>query len=189
MSITYPMASVTKPDNLRFTFKGTRSDAMGLKVLTIPTRTGPAERLSSQTIPGRSGSLTLSEGVDIFDDISIATNVFLEHPSVEQLDALSVWYRGQGELNFNYNPWYQQAGYFIATCAAQPAFSPIVKDAMNLLWDSSGHANRITILRVDDPAVVGLALILLQQKPQLLIPVTLHQLLLFAFVQTVLAED
>lgn len=79
-----------------FVFKGIDSRDMGLAVITYPPITRPIERVTQKSLPGRPGSLTLTEGDDIFEGY-IRTISFANIKPNRMQDVMA-WLRGSGEL-------------------------------------------------------------------------------------------
>jgi phage-related protein len=79
-----------------FDFKGVRSTVNGVRVIEFPPFTLPEERVESQTILGRSGSLTTVEGDDVYNDIVLSIYCFVE--DLTHINQISTWLRGEGSL-------------------------------------------------------------------------------------------
>ena len=81
-----------------FIWKGRNSLAEGLWINKLPKIIRPAERTRQVEIPGRSGSLTLLEGDEVYDGYTKeCTVIAANHPDIEKvLD----WLRGEGDLIF-----------------------------------------------------------------------------------------
>lgn len=114
-------------------WNGVKSTDYGMVVLTQPTITRAAERVEFETIPGRSGSLTLLEDEDVYDDINLTANCLLEDPfglvtingqTMDRIDAICGWLRGAGEVEFAN----RQGGYYKARIANQIGFDKILRN-------------------------------------------------------------
>lgn len=89
-----------------FEWNGVKCTDWGMHVLVQPDHIAPTETLSSTTIPGRSGSLTISEGTDIFSDLSMSVTCIVDIPYRE--DNLNLAYishlgeklRGRASIRF-----------------------------------------------------------------------------------------
>lgn len=79
---------------LWFSFKGVRSDEMGLRVVALPDIPVAEERGEVVTIPGRDGTLFLSEGA--YEDVSLYFVV--EYTGDADRNAVAAWLNGYGEL-------------------------------------------------------------------------------------------
>lgn len=85
-----------------FEFKGIRSTSLGVKITKHPNIPLAKERVTNETIPGRSGSLTTLEGAAVYDDVVVSIPVALE--TFANLDAVAAWLRGAGDLVLGDNP-------------------------------------------------------------------------------------
>lgn len=63
-----------------FEWNGAKCTNYGMHVLQQPSYIRPAERVEYKEIPGRAGSLTLLEGEDVYDDISLACTCVIDDP-------------------------------------------------------------------------------------------------------------
>lgn len=114
-----------------FEWKGVRNDQYGLVVCTLPDiSTRPLERTESATIPGRSGSLTLTEGTDIYDNVAQACTCLLEEPyktvngvEVDQIAKISSWLKGRGTIRFSN----RKEGFRYGRVANQISFSKVLR--------------------------------------------------------------
>ena len=85
-----------------FLFKGTDSRDFGIVVMNYPPASIPAEKASYIEIPGRSGSLTVLEGTDVYKNIQLAIDCYVE--DLSQRDKIAAWLRGSGDLVLGNNP-------------------------------------------------------------------------------------
>lgn len=114
-----------------FEWAGERSDKYGLVVCNLPDiSTRPLERASSQTIPGRSGSVTFLEGDDIYDNIALSCTCLLEEPykavngqTVDRISSISAWLKGTNRIRFSN----RSEGYHIGRVANQIAFARVLR--------------------------------------------------------------
>lgn len=111
-----------------FEWNGVRSTTYGMKVLTQPTIVRPTERVSQVSVPGRSGSLTLLEGSDVYNDITLACTCVIEDPA--RIASISSWLRGQGTIKFPI----RSNGYYIGRVANQISFEKIVRANPHLMF-------------------------------------------------------
>lgn len=80
-----------------FIWKGKNSFSdFGLWIRKLPKRTRPKERYQEIEIPGRAGSLILTEGEDVYAAYSDEMTVSCKNNI--NLDRVTEWLRGQGEL-------------------------------------------------------------------------------------------
>lgn len=112
-----------------FEWNGVRCTEYGMHVLGQPSIISAAERVSNEEIPGRSGSLTLLEGDNIFDDITLAVTCVIDSPyetvegeSVSRIAKICGWLRGNGEIKFANQP----DGYYKGRMSSQISFDKIV---------------------------------------------------------------
>lgn len=77
-------------------YKGVRSTTLGVRVMEFPPLTFPEERVNFQDALGRSGSLTLLEGEDVYNDVLLSVSCFVE--DLTQVDQIATWLRGDGVL-------------------------------------------------------------------------------------------
>ncbi|MDO4548823.1 MAG: phage tail family protein [Clostridia bacterium] len=85
-----------------FIFKQTDSRDMGVVVINYPPFSIPAEKASTIEIPGRSGSLTLLEGDDVYKNRTVSVDCFIEN--ADGISNVAGWLRGSGELIFGNSP-------------------------------------------------------------------------------------
>lgn len=83
-----------------FIWKGTDSRTKGIVVNEYPARVLPASRTTELIVPGRSGTLTIDEGA--YDNVVLAC-ACTALPGCN-LEELSAWLRGAGELVFGQYP-------------------------------------------------------------------------------------
>lgn len=80
-----------------FMWNGIKSTTYGIHVLDQPTFTSPKERYSSITIPGRSGSFIVTEGNDIYENITISVKCIVDDIFWQTHDYdIYGYYSGQG---------------------------------------------------------------------------------------------
>ena len=78
------------------------SDEMGLWLSQYPDRVRAADRLTKVAVPGRAGRLTISEGPNIYEPISLYVRV--QCKTDIDLERLNDWLSGEGILVFGYEP-------------------------------------------------------------------------------------
>lgn len=87
-------------ENTWFKFKGIRNDALGVRMLSMPTRPHPARKGKVISIPGTDGELWQDEGG--YKRIIIPIRLITE--SNENIDAVNAWLSGEGDLIFGDEP-------------------------------------------------------------------------------------
>lgn len=154
-----------------FTWNDVDCRDYGIYVLTQPTFIRPAERLSSVTIPGKSGSLTLREGPDVYEDISLSCmcvidkpdeNVILKHDAndnpyyvdsdvLTRLNDICSWLKGVGKVRFANRP----NGYYYARIANQISFDRVLRDNPHKAFSVEFQCHPFRYLDIgDDPIYV-----------------------------------
>lgn len=81
----------------------------------------PAERATFVNIPGRSGSLTVVEGEDVFDDLVLPATCIVR--DMARLNEISAWLKGSGKVVFANRP----EGYYEARIVNQIPFEKILR--------------------------------------------------------------
>ena len=80
-----------------FIWKGQNSlDDYGLWIRKLPVRVRPSERHKVVKVPGKPGSMILTEGDDVFD--SYAAEMVVTCPNTIPIDRVMAWLRGSSEL-------------------------------------------------------------------------------------------
>ena len=125
-----------------FMWNGIKSTTYGIHVLNQPKYTSPKERYSSITIPGRSGSFIVTEGNDIYENITISVtcicdDVFLQTHDYDiygytsghgfsTKDILRTYLSGSGKLTFPHMCRQWRSDYYKARLANQIDFDQVV---------------------------------------------------------------
>ena len=114
------------PNKGWFMWNGVRSTDMGVIVTEQPDIIRPEERLlATKNVPGRSGSLTISEGEMVYDTFTVSVTCMLQSPAL--IPQISRWLHGPGQLvlgNYAY-------GYYNARVNNQIAFAQILRGREN----------------------------------------------------------
>lgn len=120
-----------------FEWNGVKCTQYGMHVLGQPSVISAAERVSNEEIPGRSGTLTLLEGDDIFDDVTLAATCIIDDPyetvdgeSVSRIAKITGWLRGNGTIKFAN----RQEGYYRGRMSSQISFDKIVSGNPHLAF-------------------------------------------------------
>lgn len=95
-----------------FIWNGRDSRVMGVIVQSYPPIIRPPERVIQQTIPGRAGTLTITEGPDVYDSY-IKQFVIGLRPGADA-QAVSAWLRGAGQMVFGNEPQFAYTGRILA---------------------------------------------------------------------------
>lgn len=106
-----------------FTWKGKNSFSdFGLWIKALPPIVRAKERTTQIQIPGRTGSVTMTEGDDVYDSVVRKCTVLARNSM--SLQGILEWLRGSGEVTFSNEPEY----VYFARIAAEVSFSRISND-------------------------------------------------------------
>lgn len=113
-----------------FEWNGIRCTEYGMHVLGQPTIISASERVEYVDVPGRSGSLTLLEDGNIYDDITLGCTCIIDDPyqkiggtNVSVISRICGWLTGGGRVTFAN----RQEGYYEARISNQISFDKIVR--------------------------------------------------------------
>lgn len=109
-----------------FEWNGKKCTEYGIHVSEHPPITLPTERSTFTAVPGRSGSLTVLEDEDVYDDMLLTCTCFIENTN--RLTEIAAWLRGSGTVTFAN----RQGGFYYARVVNQIEFEKILR----------GHPNR-----------------------------------------------
>lgn len=104
-----------------FTWKGTRCTEYGIYVAQQPEIIRPSERVTFQSIPGRSGTLTTLEGQDVYDDFLLSVDCRISDTS--RLNDIGTWLKGMDKVTFAN----RQGGFHHAHIVNQIPFEQILR--------------------------------------------------------------
>ena len=104
-----------------FIWNGTRSTDMGVHVLEQPPPTMPNERVTFTNIPGRSGTLTTTEGDYVYDDLVLTATCIIADP--DRIPDVCAWLRGSGTVTFAN----RDGGFYYARVVNQIPFEKILR--------------------------------------------------------------
>ncbi len=104
-----------------FEWNGKKCTDFGIHVSEHPPITLPAERSTFTNVPGRSGSLTVLEDEDVYDDMLLTCTCFIEH--TDRLPEIAAWLRGSGTVTFAN----RQGGFYHARVVNQIPFEKILR--------------------------------------------------------------
>ena len=85
-----------------FRFAGVKSTDLGVRVNSFPPIAVPEERATFKTVQGKSGSLTILEGDDVYEDVVLPLTCFVD--DLTYLNQITRWLRGSGELILGNEP-------------------------------------------------------------------------------------
>lgn len=104
-----------------FEWNGTKSTELGIYVTELPAITLPAEKSAFIDIPGRSGSLTMLEGDDVYADMTLSAVCFITDTS--RITEIAAWLRGSGTVTFAN----RQGGFYYARIVNQIPIEKILR--------------------------------------------------------------
>ena len=108
-----------------FAWNGVKCTDYGIHVLTHPAIARPKERVTTQTVPGRSGSLTILEGDCVYDEFIASCECIAPDPA--SIPAFSAWLHGPGLVMFGNRP----TGFYHARVSNQIDFETVVRGRPN----------------------------------------------------------
>ena len=79
-------------------WKGINSRTVGITVTELPEIVLPEERVTFKDVPGLSGSLTQTEGTDVYKDITLAVKCYCPDPTPAAVGEIAAYFRGSGRL-------------------------------------------------------------------------------------------
>ena len=104
-------------------WKGINSRTVGITVTDLPEIILPEERVTFTDVPGLSGSLAQTEGVDVYKDITLAVKCYCPDPTPAAVALIAGYFRGAGRLELPNRP----NGYYEARVVNQIAFAKILR--------------------------------------------------------------
>ena len=111
-----------------FEWNGKRCTEYGIRVSEQPPLTLPAERVTFTDVPGRSGSLTTLEGEDVYEDMVLTAQCFIQ--SGARVSEIAAWLRGGGTVTFANRP----GGFYHARVVNQIPFEKILRGNPHLAF-------------------------------------------------------
>ena len=105
------------------TWKGINSRTIGITVTELPEIILPEERVTFTDVPGLSGSLTQTEGTDVYKDITLAVKCYCPDQIPAAVGEIAAYFRGSGRLELPNRP----DGYYEARVINQIPFSKILR--------------------------------------------------------------
>ncbi len=104
-------------------WKGINSRTVGITVTELPEIILPEERVTFTDIPGLSGSLAQTEGVDVYKDITLTVKCYCPDPTLAAVAMIAAYFRGAGRLELPNRP----DGYYEARVVNQIPFAKILR--------------------------------------------------------------
>ena len=104
-----------------FAWNGVKCTDYGIHVLTHPAISRPKERVTTQAVPGRSGTLTITEGDCVYDEFIASCECIAPNPA--SIPAFSAWLHGPGAVMFGNCP----TGFYYARVNNQIDFETVVR--------------------------------------------------------------
>ena len=104
-------------------WKGVNSRTVGITVTELPEIILPEERVTFTDVPGLSGSLAQTEGVDVYKDITLAVKCYCPDPAPAAVAAIAAYFRRAGRLELPNRP----DGYYEARVVNQIPFAKILR--------------------------------------------------------------
>ena len=111
-----------------FEWNGKRCTEYGIHVSEQPPLTLPAERVTFIDVPGRSGSLTTLEGEDVYEDMVLTAQCFIQ--SGARVSEIAAWLRGSGTVTFAN----RLGGFYHARVVNQIPFEKILRGNPHLAF-------------------------------------------------------
>ena len=108
-----------------FEWNGVRSTEYGIYVSEQPPITMPVERVTRVTVPGRSGTLTKTEGEDVYDDLIMTAQCVMKDGS--RIPEIMKWLKGSGKVAFAN----RQGGFYYARVSNQIPFDRVMRGREN----------------------------------------------------------
>lgn len=107
--------------NAWFSFNGRKSSEFGIRVLRQPALIRPLERTVRTVVPGRAGSLVSIQGEDVYDDILLEAECYLEN--TVRIGEINAWLKGSGRLELSGRP----SGHYRARVNNQISFEKLLR--------------------------------------------------------------
>ena len=104
-----------------FAWNGEKCTDYGILVLNHPAISRPKERVTTQTVPGRNGTLTITEGDCVYDEFIASCECIAPNPA--SIPAFSAWLHGPGIVIFGNQP----TGYYHARVNNQIDFETVLR--------------------------------------------------------------
>jgi predicted phage tail component-like protein len=114
-----------------FEFAGVRNTNMGVILMSMPVRYHPAERGTSESIPGRSGNVWTPDNA--YESITVQVQCLTEDGA--NLNAIHAWLSGAGALRFSDEPNYVYEARIVKAFARSSQFTRFTAQAFTVVFD------------------------------------------------------
>lgn len=104
-----------------FIWNGTHCTDYGIHVVRQPELVKPPERLTFTSVPGRSGTFTTLEGMDVYDDFLLSVECVIRDTA--SLNSIFAWLKGSGKLTLATRP----GGFYDACIVNQISLDQILR--------------------------------------------------------------
>ena len=132
-----------------FEWNGKKCTEFGIHVSEHPPITLPAERSTFTNVPGRSGSLTVLEDKDVYDDMLLTCTCFIEN--TDRLPEIAAWLRGSGTVTFAN----RQGGFYHARVVNQIPFEKVLRGHPHRSFAVTFRCQPFFHLKADDIMVTA----------------------------------
>ena len=132
-----------------FEWNGKKCTEFGIHVSEHPPITLPAERSTFTNVPGRSGSLTVLEDKDVYDDMLLTCTCFIEN--TDRLPEIAAWLRGSGTVTFAN----RQGGFYHARVVNQIPFEKVLRGHPHRSFAVTFRCQPFFYLKADDITVTA----------------------------------
>ena len=112
-----------------FEWGGVRCTDYGIHVSEQPPITIPKERTTQVTVPGRPGTVTVTEGADVYENKTLTAKCWLADPTV--IPEVAAWLKGRNTLTFAN----RQGGHYYARLSNQVLFKRILRGNPHVSFD------------------------------------------------------
>ena len=107
--------------NTWFTWNGSRCTDYGIHVVRQPELIRPPERIIFTSVPGRSGTFSTLEGMDVYDDFLLSVECVIRDTT--SLNSIFAWLKGCGKLTLATRP----GGFYEACIVNQISLEQILR--------------------------------------------------------------
>jgi len=104
-----------------FEWNSVRCTDYGIRVTELPPITLPSERVSFVDVPGCSGSLTKTEGDNVYEDLLLTATCIIQN--TERLEEIAAYLKGSGRVSFAN----REEGFYHARIVNQIPFDVILR--------------------------------------------------------------
>ena len=104
-----------------FRWNGISCLEYGIIVTELPVITTAKERVEEVQVPGRSGTLHIPDGVDVYDSVNMKLTCYIRNPA--RIWEISAWLRGEGKIEFAN----RAGGYYYGRLVNEIAFNKIMR--------------------------------------------------------------